>query len=341
MTTSEEILRSLSKRNKADFYILRGDHDGVHLQLHGIYLISQMPRAAKSTTRGSAAAASRTDPLRSKNNGRGKSTQARTGGGDDSTSAAPNQDANQQSTTTTTPSGMIDPGSNYLLLVHMTLSSDPTINRLLSIPPQLTFDKFHEVLQIAFGWANCHMHAFHVTLITDPKNPYPRPVLDLQATLDDDPDLGFIMLPESKYTLDDVFSRRILSSDVLAHTELEGKVKPEMEMGLVYEYDMGDGWTHQITLLGRADPGLNRSMGGPGAPPILCLGGEGHPCAEDCGSAEGWENLKEIFTKARKKDPDDLKNWYKKQCYNGDPKGLDPWKWDILEVNDGLGEMEV
>jgi hypothetical protein len=301
-----------------------------------------MPRAAKFTARGSAAAASRIDPLRSKN-GRGKSKQETADGGGDSTStvnlkSTPDRDAKQQSTTT---SG-IDTGSNYLVIVHMTLSSEPIITRLLSLPPQLTLDKFHEVLQIAFGWANCHMHTFHVTL-TDPVRRFPRHVLYLQAILPDDdiPDLGYITLPESNYTLDDVFSRRILSSDVLSNTEWDGKVTLEMEMRLEYEYDMGDGWTHQITVLGRANPGLHRSMAGPDAPAILCLGGEGHPCAEDCGSLPGWENLKEIFTMPRKKDPDNLKAWYKSMCANGDPTGLDPWKWDIYEVNEALGQLKI
>jgi hypothetical protein len=299
-----------------------------------------MPRAAKSTTRGSAAA-SRTDPLRSKS-GRSKVKQetAADAAADSASTvkleSSPDPDAKQLSTT---PG--IDPGSNYLVIVHMTLSSDPIITRLLSLPPHMTFDIFHEVLQIAFGWANCHMHSFHVTVI-DAERPYPRPVVDLQAILlDDIPDLRDTTLLESNYTLDDVFSRRILSDDVLSNTQWKGKVTPEMEMRLEYEYDMGDGWSHQITLLGRADPGLHRSMGGPDAPAILCLGGEGHPCAEDCGSEPGWQNLKEIFTKPRKKDPDDLKGWYKSMCANRDPDGLNPWKWDIFEVNSELGKLKI
>lgn len=161
--------------------------------------------------------------------------------------------------------------------------------------------------------------------------------------MSDDPlDLGYIRQNESDITLHDVFSRDIFSRDVFVNTEWErSKVTPEMELGLEYEYDHGDGWTHQITLLGRADPGLHRAMGGPDAPAVLCLGGEGHPCAEDCGSGAGWEHLKEIFTKPRKKDPDDLKDWYKTQCANGDPEGLDPWKWDIFEVNSELETVKV
>ena len=236
---------------------------------------------------------------------------------------------------------------NYLLMVHMTLSDDPMISRLLSLPPHLTLDKFHDVLQIAFGWAGCHMHSFTVTLLDpDAKRPYPRPVACLKPMMEDEddmePDMGFIELDEADYTLQDVFSRDIFSREAFENTEWKAsKVKPKMELGLEYEYDHGDSWTHNITLLGRADPGLHRMAGGPNAPAVLCFGGEGHPCAEDCGSAPGWKHLKEVFTKPRMKDPDDLKDWYKNECANGDPKGLDPWKWDNFQVNRDLSTLEL
>lgn len=65
---------------------------------------------------------------------------------------------------------------------------------------------------------------------------------------------------------------------------------------------------------------------------------QGHPCAEDCGGSGGWEDLKDAFKK--ESDPEGRKNWYKKFCYNGDPEGLDPYKWSILDVNDELAEIE-
>ena len=136
----------------------------------------------------------------------------------------------------------------------------------------------------------------------------------------------------SEYTLHDVFSR----------TEWEDiKVTPEMELSIEYEYDFRCCWEHQIVLLGRADPGLNRMMGGPEAPPILCLAGEGHPCAEGCRGPSEWKSLKELFAKPRGKDPMDLKDWYREECANGDPKGLDPWTWNIRDVNAELMKMEV
>jgi hypothetical protein len=65
--------------------------------------------------------------------------------------------------------------------------------------------------------------------------------------------------------------------------------------------------------------------------------GQGHPCAEDIGP--GWENLKKVFRGG--KDAEGLREWYKSECVNGDPTGLDPYKWDILDVNDALEEIKA
>ena len=104
---------------------------------------------------------------------------------------------------------------------------------------------------------------------------------------------------------------------------------------ITYEYDMGDDWDHEIILLGRADAALGKRMGI--EQEIVCVAGEGHGCAEDCGGPVGWECLKEAFAKPR--GDKSLKEWYKKQCANGDAKGLDPWNWDILEINEELGAV--
>ena len=54
-------------------------------------------------------------------------------------------------------------------------------------------------------------------------------------------------------------------------------MKVESQIRMVYEYDMGDAWEHQITLFGRADRGLHIALSGSKAPKVLCLSGEGHP----------------------------------------------------------------
>jgi hypothetical protein len=146
----------------------------------------------------------------------------------------------------------------------------------------------------------------------------------------DDDDMAFAnpdpekIKKESDYTLADIYNGE----------EYKGKVK------VSYEYDHGDSWDHAIALLGRADPIMRRQMNIPDELQAVCLGGEGHPCAEDSGGAGGWEDLKNVFKKG-KKDPEGLKEWYKTSCANGDPKGLDPYKWDIFDVNDELTKIKA
>lgn len=138
---------------------------------------------------------------------------------------------------------------------------------------------------------------------------------------------------ENKWTLGDVLEKK----------EWDGQtISGIADLHLLYEYDMGDGWEHQINVLGRADKGLHTAL--TAYPPekaqqILCIAGEGHPCAEDCGSEPGWEDLKKEFKKSR--GDKERKDWYKTMCANGDPKGLDPWKWDMLDVNEQLEKIKA
>ncbi|KAL8767605.1 MAG: hypothetical protein Q9209_005935 [Squamulea sp. 1 TL-2023] len=296
-----------------------------------------MPKAAKSKSRPT----SSTNPLSAKSGNAAKAAAHTTA------NSRVNEKAAQEKTVTA-PKQAPDPNTdnepNYLLTVAMILSHDPMITRFLSVPPTLTFDKFHQVLQIAFGWANCHMHAFNVEVEVEVEvkkdRIIPQPVLILQNTLDgDDDDLGFWPKPqnEKKWTLRDVFEREEWEKE--DGKKIKVSNKPGAQLHLRYEYDIGDGWDHQINLLGRAEKNLHDVLGGPGAPAILCLGGEGHPCAEDCGSEPGWEDLKDAFKKSR--GDKERKDWYKTVCANGDPKGLDPYRWDMFEVNDELAKVKA
>lgn len=52
--------------------------------------------------------------------------------------------------------------SNYLVLVRLDASEDPTVTRLLSLSPDMTFAQVHEALQVAFNWTDSHAHSFDV-----------------------------------------------------------------------------------------------------------------------------------------------------------------------------------
>ena len=228
---------------------------------------------------------------------------------------------------------------NYLFAVQMILSDDPKITRFLSVPPSLTFADFHEVLQIAFGWTNRHTHTFTVDV-------FPKPIDGGRAQ----DQFAVLRLHTHPLSMDippepqDEASWRL--RDVFEKKEWEGEAgRPiaigpgEGEVFLRYDYDMADGWRHYITLLGRAHLMLHEAVGRSGSP-VLCFGGEGHPCAEDSGGRVGWQNLKDAFKKQRgNRNTKELKEWYKHECCNGDPEGLDPYRWDLLHVNDELRKL--
>lgn len=214
--------------------------------------------------------------------------------------------------------------NNYLVLARLSGSRNPPITRLLSLPPSLTFDKIHRVLQISFGWTDSHTHDFNVSLVTDNYHGVEFLGSRTHLALCPDPsdlycDLSEATRVESEVTLADVYE------------------KPEWKDKAVidYEYDHGVSWIHQLALLGRATPGTNAQFGAPDDVKVLCLSGQGHAAAEDAGGVWGWENLKEAFKHPRKGENRERIDWYKSVCRNGG-KSLDPYAFDVLDVNDGL-----
>jgi hypothetical protein len=104
------------------------------------------------------------------------------------------------------------PGRTVLQLKIKLLGlSKPPVWRRLLVPGEIRLDQLHEVVQVAMGWCDCHMHVF----LTD-GGEYGVP----------DPELGF---------LDE---RRAKLSCLL------------LEPGdrIQYTYDFGDAWEHEILL---------------------------------------------------------------------------------------------
>ena len=89
----------------------------------------------------------------------------------------------------------------------------PPIWRRLEVASDLTLGDLHEVLQIAMGWADSHLHAF---------------VADGVEYGPPDPERGTQVRDESRVRL-----TRVLRA-------------PKDRM--VYEYDFGDGWEHVVVL---------------------------------------------------------------------------------------------
>lgn len=54
------------------------------------------------------------------------------------------------------------PSTAALKLKASVLGISPMIWRRVVVPSELTLYGLHRVLQIAFGWEDYHLHAFHV-----------------------------------------------------------------------------------------------------------------------------------------------------------------------------------
>lgn len=126
----------------------------------------------------------------------------------------------------------------------------PPIWRSLRVPCTLTLGQLHQVLQIAFGWANSHLHQFRAGPecfgVKDPGDPWGADVID---------------------------ERRVRLEQVAA-----------MKSKLVYDYDFGDGWEHDVVV-----EAVEPAMGG-GAD-LACLDGRRACPPEDCGGPGGYAAL--------------------------------------------------
>ncbi|MCJ1468520.1 hypothetical protein MMC07_007149 [Pseudocyphellaria aurata] len=195
---------------------------------------------------------------------------------------------------------------NYLLRVQLAPGDieDPIIFRTLSCPAKASFEEFHDALQIAFGWASAHLYDFKIG---------DKLRIVGESSFDD------FGPPETEST-------KIQLYQVFDSSSYHG-------LPVEYEYDFGDGWSHDITPIGRTDA----------TDIFLCTDGEGHECAEDVGGPGGWDELKEAY-RARKptKAQREHKNWYETCACNGDEGGLGHGSdrvWSKEEINRDLADM--
>lgn len=136
---------------------------------------------------------------------------------------------------------------------------EPRVVRVVDVPGTVTLPELHDILQVAIGWTDSHLHLFE----TADGRRYGTPDLDWGDDIRD----------EAAATLRDVAP------------------------GFTYEYDFGDGWEHDVELLGR------------GGPQPGCVDGEGACPPEDCGGPHGYAELLEALAGPAHPDHDHLRDW--------------------------------
>ena len=165
---------------------------------------------------------------------------------------------------------------------------DPPIWRVLQVPSRTSLLKFHRILQRAMGWTNSHLHLFEV----DGKR-YGEPGTECDIEV----------LDSRKMTLEKIFSRGTTS--------------------FVYEYDMGDSWRHEITLLGTVEGQKEEKPG--------CTAGARACPPEDCGGTMGYYELLVALS-----DPDHEEHYTMLEWVGGK---FDPGAFDVAAVDRALKRL--
>jgi hypothetical protein len=151
------------------------------------------------------------------------------------------------------------------------LGTRPAIWRRLLVPADLTLLQLHNVIQIAMGWDDSHLHEFYI---------------GKQAFGEPDPMATFLDRPKSGN------ERTTRLSSVL------GKVRAKAK----YLYDFGDGWEHEIVV-------EKILASEPGQVYPICVAGELSGPPEDCGGLGGFYNLLEAIADPEHEQHEELQDW--------------------------------
>ena len=148
----------------------------------------------------------------------------------------------------------------------------------------------HDAIQAVMGWTDSHLHMFE----RDGKN----------WGVTEHDDFGDLELEDES---------RIAISKLL---KAEGD-------SMIYEYDFGDCWRHEI-ILEKILPSETRIK-------PVCLGGERRCPPEDVGGPHGYEEFLEVIFQPDHEEFDHYRNWAGSE--------FEPEKFDLKKVNETLDRM--
>jgi hypothetical protein len=138
---------------------------------------------------------------------------------------------------------------------------EPALARVIDVPAAATLPELHDLLQAAIGWTNSHLHQF--------------------------------VTPEATYGM------AIPGEDVGPEDQRDETGARLADLGdrFEYLYDFGDGWTHDVELLG------------PGGAAPGCVDGYGACPPEDCGGPDGYAELLDTLADPNHPDHDEMRGW--------------------------------
>jgi len=178
----------------------------------------------------------------------------------------------------------------------------PPLWRRFELASDLFLDQMHDIIQLAFGWTDSHLHGFS----SGPSfydSEYERYLCPYEAGE------GQSGVPEGDVRLDEVLAKR---GDKL-----------------LYNYDFGDDWEHVVAL----EAVLPRE---PGSPVAACTGGRRNGPAEDCGGVYGYETIEAALNLGSRGHASAVRDFTRMFGADVDIAGLTGTPFDIDEINAAL-----
>ena len=164
--------------------------------------------------------------------------------------------------------------------------SKPPIWRRILVASDTRLGKLHRILQDVMGWTDSHLHQF---IVGQTYYGVPDPDFDL-----------------------DVRSERTVPLN---------RVLQEPKDKIIYEYDFGDSWEHELLLEKVLPPD-------PEARYPLCLTGKRACPPEDCGGVWGYAEFLEAITSSEHEEHETMLEWIGGR--------FDAEEFDVDEVNSSL-----
>ena len=151
--------------------------------------------------------------------------------------------------------------------------------REFKVPSNLSLEALAFLLESVMGWNGSHLHQFRR------KDTYYKSPGDIEYI----EDLGF--------------PKRYLEFD--ANDFHLGNVFHEKSDRILFEYDFGDSWEHDVWLKGIRDYNPDET------PKLVLVKGEGECPPDDCEGVWGYEDMLRVIAKKRKtKEEKEMLEWY-------------------------------
>lgn len=186
--------------------------------------------------------------------------------------------------------GPVTPGAGSYQLKISLRGAKPPIWRRVLVPAAVTLADLHQIIQCAMGWQDSHLHLFEVGEERF-GTPDPEDLLELRD------------------------ERRARLCDVA----------PQPGARVLYEYDFGDSWEHDIVVEKVFDDVI---------PEAVCLAGRRACPPEDCGGIRGYERLLRVLA-----DPADREHQRMLEWLGGEV--VDPAALYLDEINAELKDLHL